>query len=998
MTRGTLLCLLLTLLVPLPGLPQATSEDRNLLARAQSASAPLPLEDKDRQWLRDRRALILGGSRPDYPPFDINASQGDYEGLSADYAGLIAEQLGVPVKVLRYPTRAQAIAALHRGEIDLLGTSNAFEAADAKLTLSLPYADDLPVLVSRLGGALLESSDLAGKRLAMVDHYLPLQAVQQLYPKAQIALYHSTLAGVAAVALGQADAYLGDAISSDYVISRSYQGAVKVDHFVKLPAGTFAFALNRDNQRLRALIDQALRRIADSERLNILRRWTSGSTSVLLDRRLDALTAEERAWITQHRTVKVMVNTALAPLTFTDSQQQPRGLTMDVLEHISLRTGLRFEVVKAQSFGEMIDAATQGKVDMLGAIGYDPRLATRLRYSRPYLTSPQVLVMRANSPQLDPAQPLNDQRIALLRDSPLLDGLLQQAPHVRPIEVDNPLQLMEAVLNRDADVALSPYINASYFISQVFKGGLKVAAQLGDEPALAAFAVDPAQPQLQAILDKALLSIAPEELEQLANRWRTNAVVSDSPWRNYRTLALQVLVLASVLLAGVMFWNSYLRKLIHQRTEAQHALQDQLVLSRGLLEQVRQAKEEAEQANRAKSTFLAVMSHEIRTPMNAVIGLLELALEDSRHGHIDSQALETAHGSATGLLDLIGDILDVSRIEAGHMTLQPMATELIGLVRGTLRVFEGNARTKGIHLRAALPAEHCWVTADPLRLKQVLSNLLSNAIKFTEEGRIDVSLDVAVCGEQLMSVTLQVKDTGVGISSADQARLFSAFAQMDGRQARQGAGLGLVICRDLCELMGGTLTLRSLEGLGTQVDVHLDLPTAAAPKAQSFSPAAPPAKSASLRVLVVDDYPANLLLLDKQLRTLGHKVVLAEQGQDALALWRKHPFDVLITDCNMPIMDGHELTRRIRALECDQGLPACLPHHRRHGQCPGARASKLSGRRYGRVPVQTHWLANPARRPGVGYRAPASGASHSCRAHAWPQRFCAGAIAPPHSG
>ncbi|MCE1117128.1 MULTISPECIES: transporter substrate-binding domain-containing protein [Pseudomonas] len=924
MSRGTLLCLVLALLAPLSALPQTTSENRHLLARAQGTAAPLLLNDLDRQWLHERRELILGGSRPDYPPFDINTSQDDYEGLSADYAGLIAEQLGVAIKVRRYPTRAQAIAALHRGEIDLLGTSNAFEAADAKLALSLPYADDLPVLVSRQGGALLESNDLAGQRLALVDHYLPLQAVQQLYPHAHITLYRSTLAGVAAVALGQADAYLGDAISSDYVISRSYQGAVKVDHFVKLPAGTFAFAVDRDNQHLLALIDQALQRIADSERLNILRRWTSGSTSILLDRRLDALTAEERAWITQHPTVKVMINTALAPLTFTDDQQQPRGLTMDVLEHISLRTGLRFQVIGAQSFGEMVDAATQGKVDMLGAIGYDPRLAIRLRYSRPYLATPQVLVTRTDSPALDPAHPLTDQRVALLRGSPLLDGLLQQAPRVRPVEVDNPLQLMESVLNRNADVALSPYINASYFISQVFKGDLRIAAQLGDEPALAAFAVDPAQPQLQAILDKALLSIAPDELEQLVNRWRTSAVVSDSPWRNYRALALQVLVLAGVLLAGVVFWNSYLRKLIHQRTEAQRALQDQLTLSRGLLEQLRQAKEDAEQANQAKSTFLAVMSHEIRTPMNAVIGLLELALQDSRHGHVDGQALETAHEAATGLIELIGDILDVSRIEAGHMTLQPVAIELIGLVRTTLRAFESNARTKGVQLRAALPKEHCWVMADPLRLKQVLSNLLSNAIKFTEEGRIDVALQVVPYGMQSMGVTLQVKDSGVGISSADQARLFSAFAQMDGRQARQGAGLGLVICRNLCELMGGTLALQSLEGLGTQVDVHLDLPTAVAPKTPSPAPPVPPTHSASLKVLVVDDYPANLLLLDKQLRTLGHTVVLAEQGQDALALWRKHPFDVLITDCSMPIMDGHELTRSIRALERDQGLPACL--------------------------------------------------------------------------
>lgn len=380
---------------------------------------------------------------------------------------------------------------------------------------------------------------------------------------------------------------------------------------------------------------------------------------------------------------------------------------------------------------------------------------------------------------------------------------------MRVYEAENPLQLMEAVANGDADVAVSSQVNAVYFINQVFKGRLRVAGLQGDEPALAAFAVNPALPQLQGILDKALLSIPPDEQEQLVNRWRTNAVVSDSPWRNYRTLALQVLVLAGVLLAGVVFWNTYLRKLIHQRTDAERALQQQLALSRGLLEQLRQAKNDAEQASQAKSTFLAVMSHEIRTPMNAVIGLLELALEDSRRGHSDTQALETAHGSAIGLLDLIGDVLDISRIESGHMTLQPVATDLTGLVKATIRVFEGNARLKGLQLHATLPDAPCWVCVDPLRFKQVLSNLLSNATKFTDQGQIDVTLTTNTLGKPGLQVALQVKDTGKGISASDQARLFSAFSQVGSQQARQGAGLGLVISRNLCELMGANLPCRA---------------------------------------------------------------------------------------------------------------------------------------------------------------------------------------------
>ncbi|MDF9620630.1 transporter substrate-binding domain-containing protein [Pseudomonas entomophila] len=923
MIRRTLLCLLLAALLPLYAVAQSPSESRQLLARALSAAPPLALDAADRQWLAARKTLLLGSSRPDYPPFDINTSQADYEGLTADYAGLIAEQLGIPIEIRRYENRAQAISALRRGEIDLLGTSNAFEANDAELALSQPYADDLAVIVSRLRGALGEDNALAGRNLAMVDHYLPLQAVQHLYPRAHVTLYRSTLAGIAAVALGQADAYLGDAISSDYMIGKGFQGMVKVDHFVKTPVSTFAFALARDNPRLLRLVDAALDRVADSERLNILRRWTSGSTSLLLDRRLDALTTEERGWIASHPSIRVMINTTLAPLSFTDSQQHPRGIALDLLERISLRTGLKFQIVESESFEDMVEATAQGKVDMIGAIGYGNHRAQRLRYTRPYMISPRVLVMRRDAAPLPANQSLHGQRVALLRGSPQTQELLREFPGMRVFEAENPLQLMEAVANGDADVALSSQVNAVYFINQVFKGRLRVAGLLGDEPALAAFAVNPALPQLQGILDKALLSIPPDEQEQLVNRWRTNAVVSDSPWRNYRTLALQVLVLAGVLLAGVVFWNTYLRKLIHQRTDAERALQQQLALSRGLLEQLRHAKNDAEQASQAKSTFLAVMSHEIRTPMNAVIGLLELALEDSRHGHSDTQALETAHGSAIGLLDLIGDVLDISRIESGHMTLQPVATDLTDLVKATIRVFEGNARIKGIQLQATLPDTPCWVRVDPLRFKQVLSNLLSNAIKFTDQGQIDVTLTTDTLGKPGLRVALQVKDTGKGISASDQARLFSAFSQVGSQQTRQGAGLGLVISRNLCELMGGELTLQSIEGLGTQVDVRLRLASADAPVSESSAETLPASANGPLHVLVVDDYPANLLLLDKQLRSLGHRVVLADQGEMALTLWQANRFDVVITDCSMPVMDGHELTRRVRGLELEGKLPAC---------------------------------------------------------------------------
>ncbi|MFK0092069.1 transporter substrate-binding domain-containing protein [Pseudomonas sp. NPDC090592] len=922
--KHLLACMFLIIGLTGPTALLASSEPRQLLARSVSAAAPLQLSSEDRAWLQRRQHLVLGSSRPDYPPFEINVSLQEYEGISADYAGIIAEQLGISIEVRRFDSRHEAIAALREGSIDLLGSSNAFEAADAQLELSNPYAEDLPVIVTREGDSLKNTPDLAGLRLAMVDHYLPASAVRNLYPKVQLSLYRSTLAGLAAVDLGEADAYLGDAISTDFTIGKSYQGTLKIDHFCQVPAGAFAFALASDNPRLHRLVNQALARITESERLNILRRWSSGNTSLLLQRHVTALSQEEEAWIANHPSVDVLVNTSLAPLTFNDAEHRPTGITLDLLKQISLRTGLQFRPVESDSAQAMVERLTRGDAQMIGALGYGTDRSKQLRYTRPYLVSPRVLVTRSDSTYPTQAKALDGQRIALVRGSPQRALLQQRYPQARLVEVDNPLGLMEAVAAGAADVALSSHINADYYINHVFKGRLRIASVLDDDPAIAAFAVAADQPQLQAILDKALLSIPPEELNQLINRWRTSTLVSDSPWRDYRTLALQVLVLSALLLAGVVFWNSYLRKLINQRTEAQHALQAQLALSRGLLEQLRQAKDDAEQASQTKSTFLATMSHEIRTPMNAVIGLLELALEDSRSGRYDTQTLQTAHDSAIGLLELIGDILDISRIESGHLTLQPVPTNLVELLRATLRVFEGNARAKGLHLHGELPGEPVWVLADPVRLKQILSNLISNAIKFTDRGEVQASLLLPPANtHEKLPIELSVRDTGIGISPADQARLFNAFVQADGPRARQGAGLGLVISRTLAELMDGSLSLQSVEGVGTKVQVSLQLPACPAPA--PAEPIVPVAERSGgpLSILVVDDYPANLLLLERQLHSLGHHVTLAENGQVALERWQATRFDLVITDCSMPVMDGHELTRRIRSLEAESGLPTC---------------------------------------------------------------------------
>ncbi|CAN7408469.1 ATP-binding protein [Aquipseudomonas alcaligenes] len=334
---------------------------------------------------------------------------------------------------------------------------------------------------------------------------------------------------------------------------------------------------------------------------------------------------------------------------------------------------------------------------------------------------------------------------------------------------------------------------------------------------------------------------------------------------------------------------------------------------------LRDAQRQALDASAAKGRFLATMSHELRTPLNALVGLLEL---ESR-ARPESSNLRIARQSADAMIDLVGDILDLDRIENGRMQLAPRPVELAALLQECLELFAARAREKGLALQldCPLPA-HRLYRVDPLRLRQVLHNLLANAIKFTGAGsvRLQGHLRDTTPGSSLL--TLYVVDDGIGIPHSVQARIFEPYRQgcAEVTQLHGGSGLGLHICRQLVQLMGGRIGLDSEPGQGCRITLELPLDWRPAPSGQ-HRPASRPAgeHSPRLRVLVVDDLSINALVLQQQLHSLGHSAQVLTDAREALATWAADDFDLLITDCNMPDMDGYQLTRAVREREREIG-------------------------------------------------------------------------------
>ncbi|MCP4347074.1 MAG: transporter substrate-binding domain-containing protein [Desulfobacterales bacterium] len=620
------------------------------------------------------------------------------------------------------------------------------------------------------------------------------------------------------------------------------------------------------------------------------------------------LTADEEAWLRNHKTIQVAGPAAFPPFQYLSENGTPMGLAVDYTRFISKRLGIDIRIQKGLPWPEVLKKIKNRQIDALSCAAKTHKRETYMSFTQSYLSFPIVVVARKNTPFIGGLNDLNGKKIACVAKTSICEWLEQDRIEFVSHKAETPLEALQAVSIGTADIHIENLAAAGYLIEKNGLANLKIAGSTDYDSYDLYFAVRSDYPEFVNILNKAISAITPEEHQQIRRKWLFIKYEEKIDWQ-----FIIPWILASVFTVAVtLLWNRRLAKEIYRRKQITEYLKKSE-------EKYKAAKEAAETANRTKSVFLANMSHEIRTPMNSVIGYLSLVLEDSSISKKHRDYLETAHKSSKALMGLINDILSVSKLESGRLKMEKIPLNLHTMMQEIIRTLDIAVKNKGLSLELKIDTRVPEnIIGDPDKLKQILINLIGNAVKFTEKGRIAITVEPANENSTLHFI---INDSGIGIPADRLDKIFEPFTQADGSTARRfgGTGLGTTISRQLAELMGGKIRVESKEGKGSTFCLTIPAePTDTIPldgQAQSRDLKG----SRRFRVLTAEDIEENIILVKIRLEEQGHTVIEARNGYEAVLAFARETPDIILMDVHMPEMDGIQAARQIRKQEAGSG-------------------------------------------------------------------------------
>ena len=798
---------------------------RSLAEPPQPSPAPV-LGSADLAWLSQQRSIRVG-VRGDQVPLVFDTGEGGLAGIFIDYLNAVSAKLEVPLEQIT-GDEAQLDQWLADGVIDArLGTrlSSRPERDSGRISsplMSLTYG----LFVATGDAGIRELADLENTRIAVLarddNQYSLLDRVEDFKPVSVVTIGEA----VSAVLSGRADAFLGPvAVVSDYLSSAMVNG-IQLARLLNQQSVDVVFETAPGHAQVSRVLNQAVRAISHTEHRVIRQSWLQTDIQETEDGSLQ-LTAGELSYLQKNAGLRVAFRPDWPPFEFAGGAEA-RGLVPNLVSRLEEQLAVRFSRRTLEPGEVPQEQLRRGEVDILPAVTRTPRIEGDFLFTRSYLTVPIALAIRETGRFIGELRELRDERVGVVDRQAGHDYLLINHPDLNLYPVTSVEQGLLALSNGDLDAMVTHIPAVSYTVSRLGLSNLRITSITPYQYELR-LAVSKDQPELLAILNKALGNLDSSETESIYNRW----IHLDVEQQTNYTVVRRILLVALAVVLIFLYWNRKLSREVDERIRSENALRRSEDELRAAKQKAERLARKAEDASLAKSEFLANMSHEIRTPMNAVIGYSDL-LSNTVTDRQQRNYLDAIRAGSRSLLMLINDILDLSRIEAGKMRLDYSAVSIRRLLSDVRHIFDLRATEQGIFLEVSVESPMPdAVRLDETRLRQVLFNLVGNAIKFTHQGGVTVRARVAQlddsadtgAGEKNVGAELviRVQDTGIGIPHDQQQAIFDAFEQQEGQSSRRygGTGLGLAISRKLVHMMGGELTVESEPGVGSTFTVRL---------------------------------------------------------------------------------------------------------------------------------------------------------------------------------
>ena len=873
----------------------------------------VPLTDAERAWIEVHPRIAMGIDST-WSPYVITDPSGRVTGIEAEFLARVNALTGLNLQI-ELGVWSDILERAKRKEIDGLLNSTRQKDREPYFLFSEPtYIAHSHIFARRDDlAAFRDMGSLAGKRVGFQASKVSEKKLLSNHP-AVVAVEQGSLPELLdALLQGKIDAALSG-INFSYLMRERTVTEVGVAFFPPDSAVDLRYSVRNDWPELVAIIDKALAAIPAEERLAITERYIGDFRAVKTLRPAIPLTADEQRWLDAKHTVRVRVSD-WPPYMF--SKPAPSGMAIEYLDAIAKRFGFAVEYVPdTAGWPEAIRDVKEERrrFDLLPTMSRSPERERDFALTGDYLRIPWVIYARKDSLFISGLDGLKNKTVASEKGYVMTGKLKSDFPEIKILEVDRSEDALRAVSTGQADAYVGNLVNASFLIRELGLANLTVAAPTPYGDHTQAMAIRKDWPELASLIDKGLAAMAPHERDAINAKWEPQKVLSRIDY----ALVWQVVAVATLILFAFLYWNRKLAQEIARRQRVEAELRSSEAELKASGAELRRSRDAAESANRAKSMFLANMSHELRTPLNAVLGFSEMLARDRNATEDQKQKLGIINRSGGHLLAMINDILDLSKIEAGKTELVCEPFELPPLLEDIGTMIRARADSQGLSLAVDIaPDTARFVVADAGKLRQILINLLGNAVKFTREGGVTLRARTRV-EEGRTWLELEVEDTGTGIPAESLETIFQPFVQAHPAADSQGTGLGLAITRSFVEMMGGRIAVASVPGHGSvfRVGLPLDLSAAeavAAPEAPAFDVIGLAEGQPAPRILVVEDVLENRLLATGLLAQAGFAVREAENGEQAITLFERWRPDLILMDMRMPVMDGFEATRRIRA-------------------------------------------------------------------------------------